>query len=127
MKKTLLGLLATVVLMGSAATMADAKTRVNFYFGTPYYDEQRGSDYFYYPGRGWYRDYDRRSYYSRPYQNRSYRRISCSRARSLVRNQGFRNVITRDCAGGTYTFSGRRNNQRVLLYVNARTGAVRRG
>lgn len=135
MKKTILGLFAAAMLVGGTATLAEAKTRVQLYFGVPYYDEQIGDDYLYYPDRGWYRDDRRQSFYQdygrydRRYRdnNRNYGRISCNRARNLVRNQGFRNVVRQDCTGNTYAFTAQRNNRRILLYVNARTGAVRRG
>ena len=128
MKIALLGILAAAMLTGGAATIAEAKTRVNLYFGVPYYDQRLGDDYIYYPNRGWYRDDRRRPFYGdyRRY-DRGYGRITCNQARNLVRNQGYRNVRTRDCTGNTYTFSARRNNRTVILNVNVRTGAVRRG
>jgi hypothetical protein len=121
MKKTIFGILASVMLMGGAATVAEAKTNFSLYFGVPYYDQRLGDDYRYYPNRGWYRDDTR-------LRNRGYGRISCNQARNLVRERGYRNVIVRDCGGRTYAFNARRNNNnRVIVYVNARTGAVWRG
>ncbi len=120
MKKTIFGILAAVSLIGGAATVAEAKTNFSIYLGVPYYDQQIGPDYRYQPNRGWYQD---RNYYS----GNARRNMSCNQARNIVRQKGYRNVIARDCEGRTYTFSTRRNNQRVLIYVNARTGATWRG
>lgn len=126
MKKTILGLLAAATLLGGAATMAEAKTNFSLYFGVPYYDEQIGPDYRFYEDRGWYRDRD--WYDGQPRYNRNPRRyISCNQARRIVRNQGFRNVVARECDGRTYTFSARRNDQRIIIYFNARTGRTWRG
>ena len=117
MKKTIFGILAAVTLIGGASTIAEAKANFTIFFGVPYYDQQIGPDYRYNPDRGWYRD---RNYYSG--RNRT---LSCNQARNILRDKGFRNVIARDCQGRTYAFSTRRNNnQRVIIYVNARTGAT---
>jgi hypothetical protein len=126
MKKTLFGIFAAAALLGSVATVAEAKTNFSLYFGVPYFDQQIGPDYRYYQNRGWYQDrdwYDGRPRYN-PDRNR---KMSCTQARSIVRNQGYRSVVARECGGATYTFSARRNNQRVIIYVNARTGRVSRG
>ncbi len=126
MKKTILGLLAAATLLGGAATMAEAKTNFSLYFGVPYFDEQVGPDYRYYQDRGWYQDRD--WYEDQPRYIRSARRnMSCGQARSIVRDQGFRSVVARECNGRTYTFNARRNNQRVIVYINARTGRTWRG
>jgi hypothetical protein len=123
MKKTIFGLLAAATLLGGTASLAEAKTNFSLYFGVPYFNEQVGPDYRYYQNRGWYQDRD--WYEQQPRYNRN--RISCNQARNIVRNQGFRNVVTRECGGASYTFSARRNNQRVIIYVNARTGRTSRG
>ena len=122
MKKTIIGLLAAVAITGGMASLAEAKTNFRIYLGEPYYDRQMGPDYRYYDGRGWYQ-------YQPDYQNqpRNRGRISCNEARRIVRDRGFRNVATRECEGRTYTFTARRNGNRILLYVNSRTGAVWRG
>lgn len=120
MKKTIIGLLAAAAIFGGAATIAEARTNFSIYFGIPYFNEQIGPDYRYYNDRGWYLDQD---------YNYGRRYISCNRARSIVRNQGYRNVVARDCEGRTYAFSTRRNDnsKRVIIYVNARTGRTWRG
>jgi hypothetical protein len=127
MEKLFLGILASTMLLGGVASIAEAKTNFSLYFGTPYYDERIGDDYRYYPNRGWYRDYNYpgSGYYHRP--NRSHVKISCSQAKRIVRNQGYRNVVARDCVGRTYSFSAVRRNQNVTIYVNANTGRMSRG
>ena len=47
----------------------------------------------------------------------------------MVRDRGFRNVVTRECEGRTYTFTARRNGNSILLYVirgTAMSGAANR-
>jgi hypothetical protein len=120
MKKTIIGLLAATALFGGLASVAEAK--VSIYLGVPYYDYQYGPDYRYYQGRGWYQYQPR---YLFQYGNRG--RISCNEARRIVRQSGFRQVMTRECNGRTYTFTAVKRGHRVLVYVNSRTGAVWRG
>jgi hypothetical protein len=126
MKKALFGIFAAAAFLGSVATVAEAKTNFSLYFGVPYFDDQIGPDYRYYQDRGWYQDPDWYDDQPNYYQN-TRRKMSCNQARSIVRNQGYRSVVARECGGRTYTFSARRNNQRVIIYVNARTGRVSRG
>lgn len=114
MKKTIIGLLAAVAITGGMASIAEAKVNFQVYLGEPYYNYRVGPDYRYYEGRGWYRPTHRG-------------KISCGEARRIVRNKGFRNVATRECNGRTYTFSATRKGNRILVYVNSRTGAVWRG
>lgn len=54
-------------------------------------------------------------------------RVSCDRARSLVRNRGYRNVQVIECQGATYTFRAVRNGKRYKLFVNSRSGGIWRG
>ena len=109
MKKTIIGLLAATALLGGLATAAEAKVIIQL-GGVPYYDYQMGPDYRYYQGRGRHRA-----------------NISCGEARSIVRENGFRNVRTRECDGRTYTFSAFRHGHNVLVFVNSRTGEISRG
>lgn len=139
MIKPIAAMIAAGLLMGGTASLAEAKTSFHVYLGTPYYDSQIGPDYSYYPHRGWYRHegtllgdrlYDDSygpGYMYDGYPVRVRHAVSCDQARRMVRNQGFRNVVTRECNGSTYTFSARRNNHRVTVYVSARTGRVWRG
>jgi hypothetical protein len=126
MKKTIYALLAAATLLGGTASLAEAKTNFSLYFGVPYFDNQIGPDYRFYQNRGWYQDRD--WYDGQPrYQRNSRRSMSCTQARSILRNQGFRSVVAQECNGSTYTFNARRNNQRVIVYINARTGRTWRG
>ncbi len=120
MKKLLMTLaVAAPMALGfglGGAGSAEAKTSVNIYLGIPHYGYQVGPDYVYRKGHGWYR----------PGRPNKYR-MSCSRARDLVRDRGYRNVQARNCSGQTYTFRATRNGRGFLVYVNSRTGAVWRG
>jgi hypothetical protein len=121
MKKTIIGLLAATALLGGLATAAEAKIVIQL-GGVPYYDYQMGPDYRYYQGRGWYQ-YQR----GNQFMSGNRGRISCGEAKSIVRENGFRNVRTRECEGRTFTFSAFRHGRNVLVFVNSRTGAVWRG
>lgn len=92
----------------TADSLADTKVRI--YLGVPHYSYRVAPDYVFRDGYGWYRP--------------ARARISCQRARNIVRNQGFRNVDRVECNGATYTFRGTKNGKRYAVYVNARTGGV---
>jgi hypothetical protein len=116
MKNLLMALaVAAPMAFGLGMNGADAKTNVHIYLGIPHYSYQVGPDYVYRKGYGWYRPVPR------------YNRLSCGEASRLVRNRGYYNVVARNCSGGTYAFRAMRNNRVVIVYVNARTGAVWRG
>jgi hypothetical protein len=115
MKKMVIGLLAAMAITGGMVSLAEAKVKIKVYLGESYYDQRIGPDYRYYEGRGWYR----------PHQQRA--NISCSEAKRIVRNSGFRDVSARECEGRTYTFAAKRNGHRILVYVNSRTGSLSRG
>ncbi|MGE4252194.1 MAG: hypothetical protein AB7F09_22605 [Parvibaculaceae bacterium] len=119
MKKLLMALVvAAPVLFGlGGMNGAEAKTKVNIYLGIPHYGYQVGPDYVYRKGHGWYR----------PGKHSNRNRLSCGQARRIVSNRGYRNVVARNCNGGTYVFRAVRNNRAIIVYVNARTGAVWRG
>jgi hypothetical protein len=51
-------------------------------------------------------------------------RISCGEARARVRYSGYRNVATFECRGSTYTFEATRRGRDVIVYVDARNGAL---
>ena len=116
MRKSIIASAARGPLCFGMTGIAEAKPRIEFYFGVPYYDYEVGPDYRFYPGRGWYRD----RYYGD-------RRISCQRARSILRNNGYRNILTRECDGRPYTFRATRSGRNVVVYVNSRSGAIWRG
>jgi hypothetical protein len=94
---------------------AEASPNVKTYLGVPYYGYQVGPDYVYRKAYGWYRP------------GRHLDRLSCGEARRIVSNRGYRNIVARNCNGGTYVFRAVRNNRIAIVYVNARTGAVWRG
>ena len=120
MKKTLIALFAGVALFAGLSSTADAKIRI--YLGVPYYDYQVGPDYQFNDNYGWYRP-GRRMDSNYGYNNR----LSCNEARRIVRRSGFHDVVTRECQGRTYTFTALRGGHQILVFVNARTGAVWRG
>ena len=116
MKKTIIALFAGAALFAGLSSTADAKIRI--YLGVPYYDYQVGPDYTY--GQyGWYRPSHRMHGFNG--------RLSCNDARRIVLRNGFRNVMTQQCRGRTYTFIAMRHGHQILVYVDARTGAVWRG
>lgn len=101
---------------------AEAKTSVGIYFGVPFYDHRVGPNWRYYDGYGWY-DYGRYGEFHRRDRNR----LSCNEARRLV-DRRYDRVRVRECNGSTYTFRAEtRRGARVIVYVNARTGAMWRG
>lgn len=124
MKKTIIGLLAATALFGGLASVAEAKIIIQL-GGIPYYDQRMGPDYRYYQGRGWYQYQPRNQFQYGNIRGR----ISCGEARRIVRQNGFRNVSTRECQGRTYTFTATRRGDRVLVFVDSRNGNVwrRRG
>jgi hypothetical protein len=124
MRKSLIAIAAAFPFLGAMAPAADAKVNFDIYLGVPYYNERIGPDYRYYEGRGWYRD----EFYGEPrYDDRPRARLSCGEARRIVRRNGYRNVSAEECSGRTYTFSATRKGRNVVVYVNSRTGSLRRG
>ncbi|HEY7763491.1 MAG TPA: hypothetical protein VIB38_00760 [Aestuariivirgaceae bacterium] len=71
-------------------------------------------------GPGIYRDYDDDDDYRRR------GRLRCSEARELLSDRGYRRIRTIDCAGRVYRFSGIRRDNRYILSVNSRNGAISR-
>lgn len=115
MKRLLIALAVAAPMALGLGGVAEAKPNVNIYLGLPHYGYQVGPDYVYRKGHGWYRP------------GRNFNRMSCGRARNLVRDRGYRNIVARNCNGQTYVFRAVRNNRVFVVYVDARTGAVRRG
>ncbi len=85
------------------------RPRIYLEFGPRYYDP-------------WY--YDPRYYDPYYYTPRYRQRISCTQARLLVRNYGYRRVRAYDCRGKVYGFVAWRKNKRYKLRVSARTGSI---
>jgi hypothetical protein len=52
--------------------------------------------------------------------------LSCSAARQMLHADGYRNVLTRDCDGRTYTFRATRDGRAVVLRVDSRNGHMSR-
>lgn len=100
---------------------AEAHSRSGFsiHFGVPFYSYRVGPGWRYYDGYGWY-DYGRYGEFRR-------NRLSCGEARRIV-DRRYDRVRVRECNGRTYTFSAEtRRGNRVIVYVNSRTGAMWRG
>lgn len=51
--------------------------------------------------------------------------MSCANARQLLREDGYRNVMARECDARTYVFGATRGGRHVVLRVNPRNGHVR--
>jgi hypothetical protein len=51
-------------------------------------------------------------------------RVSCSEARSIVRNRGYRNVRMSSCGVRTHSFTGLRHGSRYLIKVNGYNGDI---
>lgn len=52
-------------------------------------------------------------------------RLSCGEARERVRSLGFKKVVSKDCSGKSYSFTGSKRGHRYLVKVNAHTGRVK--
>jgi hypothetical protein len=102
--------------LAPAPAQADTSVRFKIYFGEPYYTYRAGPDYVYRKGYGWHRQ-----------RVLVRNKLSCSQARSVVRNHGYQIVATRDCSGTTYVFRTTSKGKPHLVYVNARTGGLWRG
>jgi len=102
----------------AAMTMpAAADVDVDIHLGAPhFFDHRVGPGFIFRPGFGWFMPSSR--YYSH------YDRLSCSEARRLVREHGYKNVSSRDCQGSTYSFRATRKGETYRVYVNARTGNI---
>ena len=120
MKKLFLAAAVAASLVIGMPMAAEAHSSVRIFFGFPHYSYQAGPDYRYRPGYGWYSPNYR-------YERRRMARLSCGEAKSIVRQNGYRNVSTVECRGSTFTFRGTRNGNLVVLYVNSRTGGMWRG
>lgn len=116
MKKLLIASMAVAAALLTAPVESQADTKVKIFLGVPHYTYRVAPDYVYRDGQGWYR----------PGKAQGKAKISCERARNLVKNQGFRNVDRVECNGATYTFRGTRKGKRYAVYVDSRTGGVRR-
>jgi len=48
--------------------------------------------------------------------------MSCTAARQMVRSDGYRHVVARDCDARNYVFGATRHGRAVVLRVNPRNG-----
>lgn len=55
-------------------------------------------------------------WYHRPY------RLSCGAAEERLEDNGFHNVVAKDCSGKRYHFSATKGGRRVQVVMNSRTG-----
>jgi hypothetical protein len=102
--------------LAPAPAQADTDVKFKIYFGEPHYTYKVGPDYVYRKGYGWHKRHA-------VVRNK----LSCSEARSIVRNHGYRVIATRDCNGTTYVFRASSRGKSHVVYVNARTGGLWRG
>jgi len=107
---------------------AEAKTRVHIGVGVggygygPYYGPGYGyGGYGPYYGPGYYAP---RPYYYAPRRAYRGRRISCQRAKRIVRNHGYHRVRARDCRGKQYSFTGRKRGRNYVIKMRSRTGRI---
>jgi hypothetical protein len=112
------GLAAAFSLSSQAA---EAKVKVHIGVGQPggycyyNYDPFRCGGYGYYPGPEHFvphPDYD--------YQDR----VSCSEARWIIRERGFRDVRTTDCGGKFHAFIARKRGGIFRIKVYSRNGRI---
>ncbi len=101
---------AAVALVAAVAMTApaEAKTHVSIGLGLGF-----GGGY---GGYGYGGPYDDDYYY--PAYGGSYGGISCGRARSIVRSNGFYNVVATDCEGDIMRFQGKRYGDWYRIKVN---------
>ncbi|TMJ41874.1 MAG: hypothetical protein E6G89_05275 [Alphaproteobacteria bacterium] len=50
--------------------------------------------------------------------------MSCAAARQMIRADGYRNVVTRECDARNYAFSAMRHGRAIVLRVNPRNGHI---
>lgn len=115
MKSILIASAMAMAVLFASPVPGEAATTVKIYLGLPHYVVRPGNDYVFRKGHGWYRP-----------AAAARGKISCERARSRVKNSGYRNVDKVECSGATYTFRGTRNGKRHVVSVNARSGNVSR-
>lgn len=120
---------ASILAAGLALLPGAASAKTNLYIGVGpgwghgCYDYPFGDCGYrnrYRPHRYYYDDYD----YDYDYDDFDRSRISCSEAKEIVRDSGYRNVKTVDCGGKSHTFKARKRDHSYRLRVSARSGRV---
>jgi hypothetical protein len=103
-----------------SAQVAEAKVKVHIGIGQPggycyyNYDPFRCGGYGYYP----YPEH------FVPHPGYSYDRVSCSEARWIVRERGFRDVRTTGCGGKFHVFIARKKGEIFKIKVYSRSGRI---
>ena len=99
---------------------AGSKVQFSIGIGNPYnghYGGHGGSSYYGGPSYyGGYSDYAPRRRY----------RVSCRRARHMLRDHGFRRIRARDCNGRRYSFKACRGGHWWIVKVSSRNGRILR-
>lgn len=125
------GTIAAGVLAAALAFLPGAASaKTNLYIGVgpgwggdcydSYYGECGYDPYRRHPRRDYYYDDDRHDYDDE--YDRS--RVSCSEAKQIVRDSGYRRVKTLSCGGKSHTFRALRRDHVYRIKVGARTGRV---
>ena len=105
---------------------AEAGSKVQFHIGvgTPYYGHGYYGGHRYYGGHG---SYAGPAYYGHSYYApRPRYRVSCRRARHILRDRGFRRIRVHNCEGRRYVFTARRGGDSWIVKVSSRTGRILR-
>jgi hypothetical protein len=124
-------LMAASVVGAIAAFSQAAQAEVNSYLG----GHTKGfcDDPYYCGGPGYYVPPPPPPFYHQPrnvylyddQQDDSYDEgLSCGEARRLIRQRGYRDIVARDCTGGTYSFFATRRGQPYKINVNAYRGRI---
>jgi hypothetical protein len=126
--KSILAVGVTALSLAGLVGTADAKTRIHIGIGAPplWSDdcEWIGRQYHCFGPHYGNPHYDPRyGYYDD--EPRFAHRIACGEARSMVRERGYRKVVTKECSGKSYSFSAVKNGHRYLVKVNAHTGRMK--
>lgn len=86
------------------------------------YDPYRCNGGGYYPRPGLYDPYQHD--YDDDYDD-DYGRLSCSEARGMLRERGYRDIQVNSCGGRYYVFIARKHRHNYLIKVNAQSGIIR--
>lgn len=117
LKKTLIAAAAVAAsaLALQPVEQAQAKVQLHIGVGVPVYTP------YYYGPYNHYRPAPR--YYYKPKRHR-YGRISCYRARSIIRAHGYHHIRAIDCSGRRYTFHAKRHGIWYRLRMRSSSGKI---
>lgn len=134
------GMFAISMAFAVAAVPAPAEAKTNVVIGVGGYGYAGG-----YHGRCWnnrpvdrcrYHRHRHRHYYNRyiiPFPRPIYYyddyphrvgKLSCGTAKDILRGNGYRSIVTRDCQGTSYSFKARKNGRTYIVRMNARNGRI---